>query len=355
MVRPDSGRVHTDQGQVHPTPFRGLRDQALQQGFEDTGVTPLPETVVHGRHAPNRSGVSRHCAPVRNFQITPSNCYRSRSDTDRTHPTPTPAPARLPDLPHPRRCIYLLQTAPSRHHIGHGLLYWIMGAPCRARRSSGFRADDDYAMACAPADDCGIEGGNGYGYPYSTGRPARAFRGVRQRLGWMVFAPHAPHDVVTVRPPVTLGAQQLDQVIRQRAGPGNELLGWAPIHRQKPGQRRHDPQGCAVGGESAAQGRSAGRRCSPWSVPRSRPYARPFAAKPRPGRRPCRAGVSRPARPGSTRPGRPRGPPPTPCRPATGRGGRTSGARERRRCRGGAGPCRPCSPSSDTREQVTRR
>jgi len=45
--------------------LRGFRDQALQQGTEDAGVTPLPEAVVDGRPGAGSIGISRRCPPVK--------------------------------------------------------------------------------------------------------------------------------------------------------------------------------------------------------------------------------------------------------------------------------------------------
>lgn len=53
--------VDTDQGQVHLAPLRGLRDQPLQQGLEDSRVTPLAEAVVDGRPG---TELSRHLPPL---------------------------------------------------------------------------------------------------------------------------------------------------------------------------------------------------------------------------------------------------------------------------------------------------
>ena len=61
-----------------PSP-RCFRDQALQQDLEDARVTSLPEGLCAVDQAPNSSGISRHCPPVLNRRITPSNCCRSRS------------------------------------------------------------------------------------------------------------------------------------------------------------------------------------------------------------------------------------------------------------------------------------
>ncbi len=43
VVSARGGGVDADQDQIDLTPLRGFRDQTLQQGLEDTGVTPLPE------------------------------------------------------------------------------------------------------------------------------------------------------------------------------------------------------------------------------------------------------------------------------------------------------------------------
>ena len=79
VVGSGGGGVDAEQGQVHLTPLRGFRDQALQQGLEDADVTPLPEAVVDGRPG---AELRRHLPPlpvVLNRQITPSNCCRSHS------------------------------------------------------------------------------------------------------------------------------------------------------------------------------------------------------------------------------------------------------------------------------------
>jgi hypothetical protein len=49
VVSARGGGVDADQGQIDLAPLRGFRDQALQQGLEDAGVTPLPEAVVDSR------------------------------------------------------------------------------------------------------------------------------------------------------------------------------------------------------------------------------------------------------------------------------------------------------------------
>lgn len=46
------GGVDADQGQVHLTPLRRLRDHTLQQGLEPAGVTPLPEAIGERRPGP---------------------------------------------------------------------------------------------------------------------------------------------------------------------------------------------------------------------------------------------------------------------------------------------------------------
>jgi hypothetical protein len=61
VVSACGGGVNADQGQVHLTPLRGFRDQALQQGLEDAGVTPLPESVVDGRPG---AELLRHLPPL---------------------------------------------------------------------------------------------------------------------------------------------------------------------------------------------------------------------------------------------------------------------------------------------------
>lgn len=58
-ARGGGGDAH--QGQVHLTPLRRFRDQALQQGLEDTGVTPLPEAVVDSRPG---TELLRHLPPL---------------------------------------------------------------------------------------------------------------------------------------------------------------------------------------------------------------------------------------------------------------------------------------------------
>jgi hypothetical protein len=61
VVSACGGGVDADQGQVHLTPLRGFRDQALQQGLEDAGVTPLTEAVVDGRPG---AELLRHLPPL---------------------------------------------------------------------------------------------------------------------------------------------------------------------------------------------------------------------------------------------------------------------------------------------------
>jgi hypothetical protein len=116
VVSARGGGVDADQGKVHLAPLRGFRDHALQQSFEDTGVTPLPEAVGNGRPG---AELLRHLPPLAACAEPPDHTFELLSQPLGVRTVLADRQVRLDELPlavsqlHPRHASRFTSSGPA--------------------------------------------------------------------------------------------------------------------------------------------------------------------------------------------------------------------------------------------------